>query len=101
MSTVGDTLTKRMQRLSHAVHLSVYSRTSRTVRAVCTKCGAVGEILHVNGDQMSGSVMRGPATTQVCAVTRSTAAAVPKVLQTSGSEPTLLVKEGAEVNSLP
>lgn len=99
MSTVGDTLITRMQRLGHAAHLSVYNRTSRTVRAVCPQCGAIGEVLHVDGDQMSGSVMRGPATTQACALTRSMAAAVPKVLQTSGSDPTSLAREGGEINS--
>jgi hypothetical protein len=74
MATAGNTLSTRMQGLGHAPRLTVYNRTSGSVKAVCTECGELGEILSVRGDQMSGSVMRGAATTCGCVATRLMAA---------------------------
>lgn len=83
-------LSRRMHELGHAPRRPVYNRTNGSVRAVCAECGKLGEILYVEGDQMSGSVMRGAAIARACAVSRSVAAADQARMQTSGSQPAFL-----------
>jgi hypothetical protein len=66
MAAAGNVLCTRMCAFGHTPRLTVDKGTSGWLRAVCTQCGALGELLLVKGDQMPSRVMRGAATTSRC-----------------------------------